>query len=87
MTSATTLDTLLDKLAHDDQFRADLVANPVTTLNSLGIAANADQVPSECVLPSKEVIEANRAAIKTRMHGQYFMALFFLDGKANKNAA
>jgi hypothetical protein len=39
------------------------------------------------VLPSKEVIEANRAAIKTRMHGQYFMALFFLDGKANKNAA
>lgn len=87
MNSTATLDTLLDKLAFDDQFRAELVANPVVTLQGLGIAANADQIPAERVLPSKEVIEANRAAIKTRMHGQYFLALFFLDGKANKNAA
>lgn len=79
--SPEAVSALLDKLANDDDFRAQLVAQPAETLASVGITASAGDVPDVRTLPSKETIQANRAAMQEKLGSPVAMALFILAGK------
>lgn len=76
------VDQLLDKLANDDQFRARIVADPLGTMQDMGLEVEADDIPAFRQLPSKAVILANRAAIKSKLTSTDDLIYFFLDGKA-----
>ena len=72
------INMLLDKLASDDQFRSQLIADPRATLESVGIEAEDSEIPVIRTLPSKAVIQANRAVLKSALGGESAMALFRL---------
>lgn len=76
------VDQLLDKLATDDQFRARLIADPIGVLHDMGLEGDASDIPAIRQLPSKAVILANRAAIKSKLTSTDDLIYFFLDGKA-----
>lgn len=78
--SPDAVSALLDKLANDDDFRAQLLAQPADTLASIGITAGAGDIPDVRTLPSKEVIQANRAAMQEKLGSPVAMALFILAG-------
>ncbi|MET0264324.1 MAG: NHLP-related RiPP peptide [Duganella sp.] len=78
--SPDAVNALLDKLANDDDFRAQLLAQPADTLASIGITAGAGDIPDVRNLPSKEVIQANRAAMQEKLGSPVAMALFILAG-------
>lgn len=78
--STDAVSTLLDKLANNDDFRAQLLAQPAKTLTSIGITAGDGDIPAVRTLPSKEVMQANRAAMQEKMGSQVAMALFILAG-------
>lgn len=78
--SPDAVNTLLDKLANDDDFRAQLLAQPAETLASIGITAGAGDIPELRTLPSKDVIQANRDAMQEKLGSPVAMALFLLAG-------
>lgn len=74
--SDLTVDTLLDKLSSDDDFRAEFQANPRTALASLGHqaaekATNSDLGLWNCLqvtqLASKEAIMASRDTLRKQL--------------------
>ena len=75
------LDRLLDQLANDDGFRSDMLADPVSALRGLGINADPRQIPAQRSLPSKQVLQANRELIKSKLSGTEDLLYFLLDGK------
>jgi putative modified peptide len=78
--SPDAVNNLLDKLANDDDFRAQLLAQPGEALASLGIAAAPGDIPDVRTLPSKDVIQANREAMQEKLGSPVAMALFILAG-------
>jgi putative modified peptide len=74
---APIIESLLDKLGHDDDFRAEFTANPRAALASLGFLPAASHSASQGIwnclkvdeLASKEVIRASSGAMR-RMLGQ-----------------
>ncbi|MES2264341.1 MAG: NHLP-related RiPP peptide [Pseudomonadota bacterium] len=79
-TSSNDLDTLLDKLATDDDFRERLLGDPVGALGSIGITIDPADVPAVRSLPSKASIAADSAALKGKLSGTVGMIPFFLSG-------
>ncbi|MGV7207695.1 NHLP-related RiPP peptide [Oxalobacteraceae bacterium A2-2] len=75
------IDTLLDKLAGDDVFRAQLVDRPQQALDSIGIQVEAERIPAVRCLPAKEVIAANRAALRGKLDNVAAAFPFFLGDK------
>ncbi|PKM08292.1 MAG: putative modified peptide [Gammaproteobacteria bacterium HGW-Gammaproteobacteria-4] len=73
------VDTLLDKLSSDDQFREQFLGNPALVLHTLGVDVDPAQVPSVRRLPSKEVLKANREAIKAKLSGQVGLIIFLVE--------
>jgi putative modified peptide len=73
--SEDTVDTLLDKLATDDDFRATFSKNPRAALASVGHKPSADPGVAEgawtCLavsqLASKEAIKASRDALRQQL--------------------
>ncbi len=73
--SEDTVDTLLDKLATDDDFRATFSKDPRTALASIGHEPSADPEVTEgawmCMgvsqLASKEAIKASRDALRQQL--------------------
>jgi putative modified peptide len=61
----------LDRLATDDDFRAELEQNPGAILRDHGIELDAENVPETVTLPPKDDIEAFLAPLKARMIGQH----------------
>lgn len=82
MYSPSHLRTILDKLANDSAFRADLARDPVAALAGVGIALNPADVPAVRSLPSKERIAADLAAIKDKLESAAAMVLFRVSGTA-----
>lgn len=78
--SQDAVNTLLSKLANDDDFRAKLLEQPAVALTSIGITAGAGDIPAVRTLPSKDVIQANREALQEKLGSPVAMALFILAG-------
>ncbi|HBK56257.1 MAG TPA: putative modified peptide [Xanthomonadales bacterium] len=73
------VDTLLDRLSSDDQFREQFLGNPALVLHTLGVSVDPAQVPAVRRLPSKEVLKANREAIKSKLNGQLGLWIFLVE--------
>ncbi|MRW83878.1 putative modified peptide [Pseudoduganella sp. FT26W] len=80
MHTSNELSSILDKLASDDKFRAQLQANPVAALAQLGIKLSADQVPEEINLPSKAELATAQHDLQRELEGTGFMFPFLLSG-------
>ena len=80
MHTSSELSTVLDKLANDDDFREQLLGNPVAALASLGIALHPDQVPVTRSLPSKSTISADQDALQSKLVTTNSMVPFLLSG-------
>lgn len=74
------LSSILDKLASDDKFRAQLLNDPVATLASIGVTVRADQLPEELSLPSKADIAADREELQKHLETTALMVPFLLSG-------
>lgn len=75
------LDTLVDKLAGDDAFRAYLMRDPASALDSIGISVSPDELPSVTRLPSKDVIGKDRALLREKLDSTAAAIPFVLSGK------
>lgn len=75
------LDLLLSKLSGDDAFRLSFLSNPQAALGGMGIELDAAQIPALRSLPAKEVIAANRHAIKGKLENAAGAIPFFLSGQ------
>ena len=75
------LDLLLSKLSGDDGFRQRFLSDPHIALGDLGMRIDAAQIPALRSLPSKEVIAANRDAIKGKLENAAGAIPFFLSGQ------
>lgn len=73
------VDNLLDRLSSDDQFREQFLGNPALVLHTLGVSVDPAQVPTVRRLPSKEVLKANREAIKSKLNGQLGLWIFLVE--------
>jgi putative modified peptide len=72
------LDLLLSKLSGDDTFRQSFLSDPHQALGGLGLRIDAAQIPAMRRLPSKEVIAANRHAIKGALENAAGAIPFYL---------
>lgn len=73
------VDTLLDKLSSDDQYREQFLGNPALCLAHLGVPVDPTQVPAIRRLPSKDAIKANREAMKAKMSGNAGLIVFLVE--------
>jgi putative modified peptide len=80
MHTVNELSSILDKLASDDKFRAQLLNDPVAALAGLGITLQADQVPAERSLPSKAEVAADRSELLAQLESTGTMIPFLLSG-------
>lgn len=80
MHTAAELSTVLDKLASDDQFREQLLGNPVKALGDLGITLDPAHVPAVRSLPSKDSIAADQSALHSKLASSDTMVIFLLSG-------
>jgi putative modified peptide len=76
------MDRLMDKLSSDDGFRAQLMADPVHALDSLGIQIDPSHIPAIRNLPSKQAIALDRLAVKQKLDNAAGAIPFFLSGRA-----
>lgn len=79
--SAQMVDTLLDKLSGDDQFRQQLLSDPENALSGIGFRLEPGQIPEVRSLPSKELIAAHRFAIQSKLETAAGAYPFFLSGR------
>lgn len=75
MTSNVTpdIDAILDRLSTDDQFREQMLGDPVATLGAMGVKVDPADIPAVRSLPSKESLQADRTAIKAAIPGDVGM--------------
>ena len=73
------VDTLLDRLSSDDQFREQFLGNPALVLHTMGVNVDPAQVPAVRKLPSKEALRQNRDAIRSKLAGQAGLAIFLVE--------
>ena len=70
--------SLLDKLANDDAFREQLLADPVAAMASVGVKVDPATVPAVRRLPSKAEVGANSDALQSKLQGNSGMGIFVL---------
>lgn len=75
------IDTLLDRLAGDDAFRDRMQNDPAGALAECGIKVDPSEIPDKRTLPSKEVIQAQRAEIKGKITDGAHLAIFIVIGQ------
>jgi len=75
------LDLLLSKLSGDDSFRQHFLRDPQLALGAIGMQLDAARIPALRSLPAKEVIAANRHAIKAKVDSAAGAIPFFLSGQ------
>ncbi|WP_373991953.1 NHLP-related RiPP peptide [Duganella sp. BuS-21] len=80
MQTINELSAVLDKLASDDKFRAQLLNDPVATLAGLGIALSPQDLPDELSLPSKAEIAGDRNELMKQLESTGTMVPFLLSG-------
>ncbi len=80
MHTTSELSSILDKLANDNKFRAQLLADPVAALKTMGITLRPDQVPDELSLPSQAEIAADKEELMHSLETTATMLPFLLSG-------
>ncbi|MBV7534365.1 NHLP-related RiPP peptide [Duganella sp. sic0402] len=80
MHTVNELSSILDKLASDDKFRAQLLNDPVSALAGLGITLSPEDVPEEPSLPSKAEIASDRSELLKQLETTGTMVPFLLSG-------
>jgi putative modified peptide len=80
MHTVNELSSILDKLASDDKFRAQLLNDPVSALASVGITLSPHDVPAERSLPSKAEISSDRDELLNQLESTGSMLPFLLSG-------
>jgi putative modified peptide len=80
MHTVNELSSILDKLASDDKFRAQLLNDPVSALAGVGITLSPEDVPEELSLPSKAEIAADRSELLKQLETTATMVPFLLSG-------
>jgi putative modified peptide len=80
MHTVNELSSILDKLASDDKFRAQLQSDPVAALAGLGIALSPEDVPEDISLPSKAEIVSERTELLNQVESTGTMIPFLLSG-------
>jgi putative modified peptide len=73
----STAHKLLDKLAHDSEFREHVLGDPVGAMASLGVTVDPASVPHQRSLPSKAEVKANLKALHSKLTSRAGM-IFFL---------
>lgn len=73
------VDSLLEKLSTDDQYREQFLGNPGKCLSDLGVSVEGAEVPVVRKLPSKETLKANRDAIKAKLSGSAGLTVFLVE--------
>jgi putative modified peptide len=71
--SSLDIDAILDRLATDDQFREQMLGDPVGTFGAMGVTIDPADIPVVRSLPSKESLQADRDAIKGAIPGNVGM--------------
>lgn len=64
---------ILDRLANDDAFRAQMLGDPVGTLARMGVAIDASAIPAARNLPSKDSLRDDKATIQAALNQQQAM--------------
>jgi putative modified peptide len=72
------LDKLLDRLGSDDAFREKFLGDPAAALAEHGVEVDPAAVPAVRSLPSKESLQSQRDAIKSKVDGKVGMGWFLL---------
>ncbi len=80
MATNSNLDTLLDKLSTDNDFREQFLGDPAGALGSLGITVDASQIPAVRSLPSKESLANDLTAIRGKLDSNMGQVIFLLTG-------
>jgi len=80
MQTINELSSVLDKLASDDKFRAQLLNDPIATLAGLGITLSPQDLPEELSLPSKAEIAGDRSELMKQLESTGTMVPFLLSG-------
>ena len=70
--------SLLDKLANDDSFRDQRIADPVAAMALVGVKVDPSTVPTNRRLPSKAEVSANADALQSKLQGNSGMGIFVL---------
>lgn len=68
-TSSSQHHAFLHGLAHDDELRAQLIADPAATLSRFGIAFDESEMPETVSLPSAEALRTTLMANSDRVMG------------------
>ena len=75
------INSLLDRLGSDDAFRERMLGNPAAAFAEHGITVDPGTVPAVRSLPSKDAIDAQRAAIQAHIAPQPALAIFIVIGQ------
>ncbi len=81
-TTSPDYSAVIGKLANDDAFRAQVMADPVAAFGSMGVALDPAHVPAVCQLPSKEAMADDLAAYYSKLDGKAAMVIFAMAGNA-----
>jgi putative modified peptide len=74
-------DDILDRLANDDQFREQMLGDPVGTLAALGVSIDPASVPAVRSLPSKASLQADKATYQSKLSSNLGMIPLILASK------
>ena len=80
MKKSSELSAILDKLAHDHDFREHLLADPVAALAGVGVTLHPDDVPAQRSLPSQAAIAADKEQLASHLESTASMWPFLLSG-------
>lgn len=76
--SKETTSTLFDRLATDQNFREQMLGDPVSALKEHGIEIDAEDVPSVRKLPSKDALAAVKSQLLDDPAGRVGLFVFLL---------
>jgi putative modified peptide len=69
---------ILDRLAADDAFREQFIADPNAALSPWGLQIDESQLPATRQLPSKEELSAARDDLQTKIESDLRLIPFLL---------
>lgn len=62
----------LQRIAHDDQFRADVEADPQAKLAEFGLHIDREDLPAHVALPGKDVVRESVLGLAGPAHMRWF---------------
>lgn len=76
--SQQVIDEILDRLINDNEFREQVLGDPIAAFKPYGIVIDPQNVPLVRKLPSRDELVKARAQHADTLRGQAYMILFIL---------